>query len=218
MLRGYNVVFQTFLQTSSINLNFDDLVVINCDTSSDNRDNLNLLFRDFQSTEARNSGSSFSGERLLSWLSAETSDHQKSIGLANRMLELNLFNKVPKTRHVSFIPTEGSDGSSGDGFELHELYRGRPQRRATTASSNGRPGSRAETQDEFDFSSIRSPSALARRASVADGPPTPFQVTLGTDGRQVSFHNEKKERPSSDSVFLPIQVCVIDIFVSNTIL
>ena len=83
---------------SSINSNFDDLVVLN--DSSDNHENIFSIFRDFQNSGSR-PGTTFSGDRLISFISLETGDDEKSIQLANRMLELNLF--FPKFRKTGFL-------------------------------------------------------------------------------------------------------------------
>ena len=103
---------------SSINSNFDDLVVLN--DSSDNHENIFSIFRDFQNSGSR-PGTTFSGDRLISFISLETGDDEKSIQLANRMLELNLFSEISKNR-ISFIQSERTDE-----FRPSEYYRYEPR-------------------------------------------------------------------------------------------
>lgn len=170
---------KSLLINSSLNLSIesDDIVFIGSD-SSDNRESLTSLFKQFQRTESAADGT-FSGASLLTWLSKDTDDDDCSARLANRMLEFELFSEAAQSG-FAFL---------ADSVEFYStrIYRPKSVRRSTSSEISLKRSLSSENTRRVSFDSVPSvPSAASFGVTLDESGKALFQNHFSTTDIAVS--------------------------------
>ena len=155
---------------SSLNLSIesDDIVFIGSD-SSDNRESLTMLFKEFQKTESAADGT-FSGASLLKWLSKDTEDDDCSARLANRMLEFEIFSETAQSGFAFLADTLE--------FSSTRIYRPKSVRRSTSSELSLKKSLSTENTRRVSCDSV--PSAASFGVTLDESGKALFQNPLST--------------------------------------